>query len=61
MALFIHHQLLDRPRTPSPTDAQRGSLLGPGFSDDEIERFLRTQGAVYTRYDSDDELCEAVA
>src|SRR5262249_15988995 len=35
--------------------------LGPEFSDAEIERFLRDQGATFARYDSDDELCEAVA
>jgi carbamoyltransferase len=61
VALFIHHQLLDRPRTTTPTDSQRGSLLGPEYSDAAIETFLRAQGASYTRYDSDDELCEAVA
>src|SRR4051812_1875016 len=61
VALLIHHQLLGRPRTPRPDDSQRGSLLGPAFSDDAIERFLRSEGASYTRYESDDALCEAVA
>jgi carbamoyltransferase len=61
VALFIHHQLLDKPRTPEPTDAQHGSLLGPAFSDDAIERFLKAQGASYTRCESDEALCEAVA
>ena len=41
------------PRTngvPLPKeDAMRGSLLGPGFSDDEIEAVLKTHGAVYRR------------
>jgi carbamoyltransferase len=60
-ALFVHHQLLGHPRTPQPADAQQGSLLGPEFSDAEIERFLRGQEATYTRYDSDEALCEAVA
>ncbi len=61
VALFIHHQLLDQPRTPEPVDSQRGSLLGPEFSDDQIERFLRSAEAPYTRHGSDEELCEAVA
>jgi carbamoyltransferase len=61
VALFIHHQLLNQPRTARPTDAQQGSLLGPEFSDAAIEKFLRAQGATFTRYDTDDELCEAVA
>ncbi len=60
VALFIHHQLLGNKRTPSPTDSQSGSLLGPEFSDDEIERYLNSQGATFTRYESDAELCEAV-
>src|SRR5258708_26043217 len=34
-ALFVWHQLLDRPRTPAAGDSQRGSLLGPAFSGDE--------------------------
>src|SRR5208337_5550508 len=34
---------------------------GPAYSDAEIERYLRSVEAPYTRYDSDDELCEAVA
>ncbi|AGA31470.1 carbamoyltransferase family protein [Singulisphaera acidiphila] len=61
IALFIEHQLLGHPRTPQATDAQQGSLLGPAFSDDTIERFLQEKGADYTRYESDEDLCEAVA
>src|SRR5205807_10391259 len=41
-ALFIWHQLLDKPRTAQPLDAQNGSLLGPAFGDDEIDAFLGT-------------------
>ena len=48
VALFIWHQLLDKPRTAQPTDAQRGSLLGPDFDDDEIRRVpRRATGAAY--------------
>ncbi|WP_406698717.1 carbamoyltransferase [Singulisphaera sp. Ch08] len=61
IALFIEHQLLGHPRNPQPTDSQQGSLLGPGFSDDTIERFLQQQGTEYTRYESDEDLCAAVA
>ena len=61
VALFIHHQLLGNPRVPRPEDAQSGSLLGPEFSDAEIERFLQTTAAPYARHDSDETLCEAVA
>ena len=61
VALFIHHQLLGNPRTPAVGDAQGGSLLGPAYSDQAVEGFLRASGASYTRYESDEELCEAVA
>ncbi len=61
VALFIWHQLLDRPRTPAPGDAQHGSLLGPRFDDDGIAGFLQSAGAVARRFDSDEALCGFVA
>ena len=60
-ALFIWHQLLGNPRVPRPEDSQRGSLLGPRFSEDEIRRTLEERGAVFTRFDDDDTLCTHVA
>ena len=38
----------------------RGSLLGPSFTNEEIERFLNKQGAPYVRLE-DDELIDRVA
>jgi carbamoyltransferase len=35
------------------TDGMRGALLGPEYSDAEIEAVLKTRGAVYRRMDSD--------
>jgi carbamoyltransferase len=61
VALFIWHQLLEKPRRANPLDSQQGSLLGPRFHDDEIAQFLDSQGAVYRRFDDDQELCEYVA
>ncbi|MCH8042332.1 MAG: carbamoyltransferase [Planctomycetes bacterium] len=61
VALFIWHQLLDKPRECGPLDSQSGSLLGPQFSDDEIRQFLDETGAVYCRSDGDDDLCDRVA
>jgi carbamoyltransferase len=66
VALFIWHQLMDRPRQVArsddgPIDAQRGSLLGPAFEGEEIRRMLDDAGAVYSEIDSDDELCERIA
>ena len=61
VALLIHHQLLENPRTPDEPDGQSGSLLGPGYSDVQIERFLRSVEAPFERFDDDEALCEAVA
>ncbi|MBI5757740.1 MAG: carbamoyltransferase [Planctomycetales bacterium] len=60
-ALFIWHQLLNNPRTVSSRDSQHGSLLGPRFSDSDVEATLRRIGAVFTRFDDDDSLCTHVA
>ncbi|APZ95764.1 carbamoyltransferase family protein [Fuerstiella marisgermanici] len=60
-ALFIWHQLLEKPRTPQKPDAQRGSLLGPSFDDANVSNFLQSVGAVFEVSPSDDDLCEQVA
>jgi carbamoyltransferase len=60
-ALFIWHQLLDKPRQADANDSQHGSLLGPRFGNDEIERFLGEQGATYRRIDDEDALCDRAA
>jgi carbamoyltransferase len=39
-ALFVWHQLLEKPRRPLPGDAQKGSLLGPRFSPEKVRHFL---------------------
>jgi carbamoyltransferase len=61
VAMFVWHQLLDNPRRGRPGDFQKGSLLGPAFSEDEIIDFLDARGAVYTSCADDDQLCEEVA
>jgi carbamoyltransferase len=60
-ALFIWHQLLRKPRQPVPADSQRGSYLGPAFTDDEAQAFLDATGAPYTRVATDAELCDQIA
>ncbi|MHC4952605.1 MAG: carbamoyltransferase family protein [Planctomycetota bacterium] len=62
-ALLGWHHYLDQPRTvPVPaTDTQRGSLLGPVYSDDEVLAFARSQGAVCEQCGSDAELCTRTA
>jgi carbamoyltransferase len=46
-ALFAWHQLLEKPRTCQETDSQKGSLLGPEFSDAEIIALLEEQQLSY--------------
>jgi carbamoyltransferase len=60
-ALFVHHQLLDKPRTFTGRDHQSGSLLGPSFSSHEIRSFLDRAGAVYQRYEDEEKLMDRVA
>lgn len=60
-ALFAWYQLLDNPRKPASIDFQKGSLLGPGYSDEETRRQLDAAGAVYHFYEDEDQLAEAVA
>ena len=60
-ALFIWYQLLGNTRTPEDPDSQRGSLLGPSFSDEQIREFLDGCGAKYRYFDDEDELCNQVA
>jgi carbamoyltransferase len=61
VALFLWHQLLGNPRTVNPWDHQHGSLLGPQFAAEEIQRFLDEQGAPYHRWDDEGQLCDRVA
>jgi carbamoyltransferase len=59
-ALFVWHQLLGKPRSPAAADSQRGSLLGPRYSADDIESYLRGAGASYQRLRSERELLNRV-
>lgn len=56
VAAYIYNTVLGHPRT----FVLENAYLGPGFSDEEIEAFLRSQGADYMRYDRD-QLVKAVA
>jgi carbamoyltransferase len=60
-ALFVWHQLMDQPRRPNGQDAQKGSLLGPRYSNDAIARFLAEMDAPYKRHASEAELLDDVA
>ncbi len=60
-ALFVWHQLLEKPRQPQPGDSQQGSLLGPGFSSAKVRAFLDTQGTRYDTVADDDQLVRQAA
>lgn len=60
-ALSVWHQYENKPRrVDGRRDAMRGSYLGPSFSNDEIETFLRAKGAPYVKV-GDEELYTKVA
>jgi carbamoyltransferase len=60
-ALAMWHQVEGQPRNPDGLhDAMRGSYLGPSFSGEEIERFLRAKNIPYSRL-SDDEFFAQLA
>jgi carbamoyltransferase len=59
-ALLAWHQLLGKPRQPKPQDSQRGSLLGPAFTNDEIALFLDSVGAQYDYLSDENGLVDRV-
>ncbi len=49
-ALYVHYSYLDNKRVADEKrDFQKGSYLGPGYTDDEIEEELKRLGAVYKK------------
>ena len=47
-ALGAYHLMLNKPRSVRPSDAMRGSYLGPEYSQSDIEDRLTAAGAVFT-------------
>lgn len=61
-ALLVWHQLMENERTVNQDlDVQRGSLLGPSYSNDQVKDFLDSTTAVYRSIDNEDELLEVVS
>ncbi len=53
-ALTAHHLLLRAPRPPSDgRDMMRGAFLGPSYAQDDIERRLTAEGAIFDVLDND--------
>ena len=61
VALFVWYQYLNNPRSVTPgKDSQKGSYLGPAYSNEEIEKYLKDIKADY-KYVPDQDLSEKVA
>lgn len=59
-AFTAHYHYFKQQRTCNTTDSQWGSYLGPQYSSDEVENFLKEKKIPYQRYDDDKVLCEHV-
>jgi carbamoyltransferase len=58
VAQLIWHRQLGNSRKVTPgRDQMQGAYLGPGYSDEEIESYLKKTGAVYHRLDRGPRLC----
>lgn len=53
-ALYAAYHLSDDERVVGQTDSQEGSYLGPDYSTDEIEAFLRQNGYAYHKYEEEE-------
>ncbi len=53
-ALFAWHVVENQPRTIEPGDSQSASLLGPEFSNDEIECYLKEKNIPYIKLSDSD-------
>ncbi len=59
-AMFVNYQLLGRPRNVLITDHQKGSLLGPAYSNQNVKEYLDSVGAVYHYYENEDDLVDRI-
>lgn len=60
-ALFVHHQLLNKPREVAARDTIKGSLLGPKFSNEGIRHFLDERKVPYTYHENEADLLRETA
>ena len=59
-ALAVWYQMLDNPRTANPDDGMKGALLGPNYSDAEVQDALSRVAGAATLF-SDGDLADRVA
>jgi carbamoyltransferase len=60
-ALLAWHHVLGEPRRINPQDSQKGSFLGPSFTNDEIRIFLSSTGARYQYIEDEADLLKSIA
>ena len=61
VALWIWHEVLQKPRTPAAQDSMCGSLVGPDFDDAETQQILDRIGAKYQHFQSNPDLFDFVS
>lgn len=61
VALWIAHQVLNKPRNIQTPDGQKGSLLGPSIEDETELRELIQCGAKMRSFDNEEELASCIA
>ncbi len=55
-AYAVYHRYLKNDRKANSSDSMKGSYLGSHYSDDEIEQYLKSEGAVYRKIEGKDYL-----
>jgi carbamoyltransferase len=60
-ALFVWHQLLNKPRVTNGHDSMQGALLGPSYATSAAREFLKDVGAQYREFSDEPALLEHVA
>jgi carbamoyltransferase len=60
-AMFVWHQLLEKPRRPNGSDAQSASWLGPSYATAGIEAMLAAKRAPYRKFHDEAALLDRAA
>ncbi len=60
-ALFAWHQLMGNERRPHLPDSQKGSYLGPGFTNEQVKSYLDSVNARHLVFHDENELANRVA
>ncbi len=60
-ALFGYHELLGQPRTVDERDSMGGCLLGPAYTDQQVQDYLKQEGISHRAFENEDELLGVTA